>query len=167
MMDYESPTIFSQDFTTNNGLVCEKLTNVISCDDLATNLWRLQVPLNIRVYPGAWFGVWFTYECRLNWTIPPLQSAYGNPMQACRYHIKPTVTAYYFQPLVAGGIPYAVYGKPQLQITRTTNGVNVTWGTNDTNLWLTSSQGLWPVHPSGSGVSLPTTNSSQLFWLER
>jgi hypothetical protein len=173
MKDYESPTLFYQDFSTNNGLVCQKLTNSIGpCSDLATNLCLLKVPLDIRVYPGAYFGVWFSPNSSGNWTIPPLNPPYGmNPVSfvACRYHYH-NEPAYYFKPLAMSGyysVPYAVYGKPQLQITRTTNGVDVTWGTNDTNLWLTSSQGLVPVHPSGSGVSLATTNTSQLFWLER
>jgi len=176
--DNETPVTFSQDFSTNNGLFCQRLTNALpQCLDTATNVWLLRMALNIT-NQSAYLGFWFLPACKENWTVPPLYPPFGmvpTTFQSCRY-ANGTNIVHWFKPLynVGGynrdgftgyfGVPYAIFGRPKLTIAKAgPQAVTVSWETNDTNLWLVSPT--WRM-PATNHAVLPMKRDETL-WLEQ
>lgn len=179
VMPWQETPIYYKVFTLDTGLKMERLTSVNDgCGIDSTNFVRFTLPIGVPIPVDVWWILFYPDECKHRWAIPPIQGTNGpKAYLAARFYSQGW--RYFFGSLPGGHqtIAYSISLFEQVKKTETlgplriepllSNTVRVSWPqTNLTDLKLWSNAG-WNIQPSGNRVTLPATNGTETFWLER
>jgi hypothetical protein len=152
-------------------LIIEPVTVTDNNCGYPQDFYLFRCPIRTNITGRCWVVIYQSKEVGAAWWIPPVAASVSMPVVwvACRYQNQFDQWSYFFKPMSSiTGYPGFAYGfnyRPVISASYTNQALTLSWPEGLSNMWLTSKTARVPV--AGSSATVPATNHSEFYWLEK